>query len=90
MTRQPEADVQSGSKDNVTGAPTATTSSSQNKRPKVFTPTTHNDESDDSDVEDSLSVVLEQEIWKERVNEILQTCWFTKADDGSTHMVPRR
>ena len=86
LRRQSEADVHSGSKDAVTGA---TTTSSQNKRPKVIAPTMHNDESD-SDVEDSLSVVLEQEIWKERVNEILQTCWLTKADDGSTHMVPRR
>jgi Gametolysin peptidase M11 len=90
VCRRPEADTHSGSRDNVTGAPTATTSSSQKKHAKVITPTTHNDESDDSDVEDSLSVVLEQEIWKERVNEILQTCWFTEANDGSTHMIPRR
>jgi hypothetical protein len=90
LRRPPEADAHSGSRDNVTGAPTATTSSSQKKHLKIRTPTTHNDESDDSDVEDSLSVVLEQEIWKERVNEILQTCWFTEADDGSTHMIPRR
>lgn len=47
------------------------------------------DSSDDDDKSDTLSVILQQEIWKDRVHKILQSVFFVQDKDGTvTQMMP--
>ena len=88
-------------------APSATTRSSSQQKPKLvlekqkqrsgknprdeikINDVEDDDDSSDDDQSDTLSVILQQEIWKDRVHKILQSVFFVHDKDGTvTQMMP--